>query len=105
MNIFFHISAFILFVFCQAFFINGWNASLDTEMIFNPLKKWVTKVLGGFWSKPIVGCVKCMASFWGSVTYWPVVVFLFGFHCWQLGLFVADVFILIPVTWIIYKKQ
>lgn len=45
-----------------------------------------------------------MASFWGAVTYWPAVIYLFGFNLVEIPVFIFDVFILVTTNWIIYKK-
>ncbi len=56
-----------------------------------------------WWQKPLYSCVKCMASLWGAVTFWPVVVYFYGFHWEQIFIFVLDVFALAYLNWIFYK--
>lgn len=54
--------------------------------------------------KPLIQCIKCMASFWGGLTFWPVVLYLFGFHFLEIPIFFADMFSLVYINWIFYKK-
>lgn len=54
--------------------------------------------------KPIIQCIKCMSSFWGILTFWPVVLFLFGFNWLEIPVFFADMFSLTYINWILYKK-
>jgi hypothetical protein len=54
--------------------------------------------------KPIIECVKCMASFWGALTYWPVVTSVFGFHYWELPVFAFDVIILVYLNFYYHKQ-
>lgn len=54
--------------------------------------------------KPIIQCIKCMSSFWGALTFWPIVLFIFGFHLLEIPIFFADVFSLTYLNWILYKK-
>lgn len=54
--------------------------------------------------KPIIQCIKCMSSFWGSLTFWPIVLFIFGFHWLEIPIFFADMFSLTYLNWILYKR-
>lgn len=77
---------------------------MDEKMILEPFKIWMQKKLGGYWSKPFVGCIRCMASAWGAATFWPVVLIVFQFHVWEVPLFIADIGMLVCLNWFIYKK-
>lgn len=66
---------------------------IDTQYVYS---KWLRK--------PIIQCVKCMASFWGALTFWPIVLFLFGFNYLEIPVFFADMFSLTYISWILYKK-
>lgn len=57
-----------------------------------------------WWSKPLWSCVKCMSSIWSIPTYWPVVLWTFGFEWWQIGIWVADIFMICSLNYYIYKK-
>lgn len=99
----------LLFLVClsvlcilQAIFINGVKASMEEGMIFEKVGKWVTRL--GSWGKALGGCIRCMSSVFGAATYWPTIVYAFGFQTWEIPLFVADVFILVSLTWWFYKK-
>jgi hypothetical protein len=54
--------------------------------------------------KPIIQCIKCMSSFWGALTFWPVVLFLFGFNWLEIPVFFADMFSLTYLNWVLYLK-
>ena len=56
-----------------------------------------------WWQKPLYACVKCMASVWGFLTFWPFVLYVYGFEWIQLPIFVADVFALAFLNWVFYK--
>lgn len=63
---------------------------------FPVYSKWVRK--------PIIECVKCMASFWGTLTYWPIMLWVFGFEWWQIPVWIVDMIILVYVNYYWYKK-
>jgi hypothetical protein len=46
-----------------------------SKMILWRLRYYSVKILGEFWSKPIITCPKCMASFHSIYIYWMVVDF------------------------------
>lgn len=111
--------AFSVFVCLQAVFINGVHESfkgscLENDikngricqgMIFYPVAQYLEKHINKQWIlKPIYKCVRCMASLWGAITYWPVSISIFGFTGWQIPAFVIDVFILVYLNYYFYKK-
>lgn len=65
------------------------------EIDYPILSKWIRKPLGD--------CIKCMASFYGSLTYWPVVLVFYGWHPWELAVWVVDVVCLAFLNWYIYN--
>ena len=85
-------------------FINGVAGAAEKGYILEKPAEWLKKKLG-WWSKPVVGCVKCGSSFWGAMTYWPVVLWVFGFEWWQVPVFVTDVFVLVFLSWYLFKRQ
>lgn len=48
-------------------FIYGLNIVTREKMVFDKLRRFIEKTFGNFWSKPLVNCPPCMASFWGVV--------------------------------------
>ena len=55
---------------------------------------------------PIIQCVKCMASFWSIfLTFFPVMIFLFGFHWWLLPLWIMNVLALTYINKLIYRRD
>lgn len=57
-----------------------------------------------YWSKPIYTCVKCASSFWGGITYWPFIIYLFGLHWIEIPVFIANVFSLVYLNYFFYKR-
>jgi len=46
-----------------------------------------------------------MSSVWGGLTYWPTVLWVYGFRVEEIPVFIADVFILVYLNWFLYKRQ
>lgn len=114
-----YLISFSLFVVLQSLMINGINESCKGEklvdgvtgkvsyqgMIFYELApKFFDKYKSKWWSRPLWVCVKCMASFWGTVTFLPFVIYLFGFRWIELFVLCMDIFILVYLNYYFYKK-
>lgn len=93
----------LIFVLFQGLAINGFQQAMDEGMIFNPYKKWLQK-MPSWIGKPFGLCVKCSASVGSIVTFWPTVLYCYGWHPFELYAWVFDALILISVNWIIFKK-
>lgn len=119
MELFYYIASFWLFVIAQSFVINGvyyclkgsaaksdvtGNVIYDGNIFYLLNPKFFERVRYKLWVKPLWGCVKCMSSFWGAVTFWPTIISIFGFEWHQIGIFLFDVFVLVTLNWIVYKK-
>jgi len=98
------LAKFLLFTVLQAMFCNGLKGAMEKDMILEKPAEFIKALIGSFWSKPVVGCIRCMASFWGAATYWPVVLYVHGFEWWQLPVFAADVVIVSFLNWYLYKR-
>lgn len=58
----------LLTVLITALFVNGLVISTGENMILEPVKKWLQSKIGEkMIYKPIIGCVKCMPSLYGSL--------------------------------------
>lgn len=114
-----YVISFIGFLFIQSLVINGVHESMkggairdDTkgtevyqgQIIYILFPKFFEKYKYKYWAKSLFTCVRCMASSHGAWTYWPVVIYLFGFHAEEIFVFVLDVFALSSINWWIYKK-
>ena len=94
-------SLFIGGLFCIGLWIsrggemNEDGKTYKWKMIFYPLYRYLTNKLGDL-SKPLIGCYKCYASFWGTILYWTLTSFAI-----RTGYIIKDYSILIPM-WIIY---
>lgn len=56
------------------------------------------------WSKPLWSCIKCQSSIWSIITFWPVVIYLFGFHIWEIPVWIFDSCSLVFLNYYWYKK-
>jgi len=109
---------FILFMVVQALFINGVNECFkgkcwedlntgrkcDGNIFYKLNPEWFEKAKEKWWSKPIFSCVKCQSSLYGTITFWPVVVRVYGFHWEEIFVWVVDMFCLVYLNYYIYKK-
>jgi hypothetical protein len=95
---------FLIFVILQGLAINGFQQSMDEGMILNGYKNWLKKQKSWF-GKPMGLCIRCMASVGGTITFWPAVLYEYGWRPIEIFAWVFDIFILISVNWILYKKM
>lgn len=58
--------------------------------------KWVRKPLGQ--------CIKCMASVYTVIPFWAIALSVFGFQWWLIPLYVANVFIVSHLAYLMYRK-
>ncbi len=118
-DIFLYLFGFCLFVTLQALAINGVKEALTGSAIKDDLSgkinyqgnvlymmapRFFEKYKYRYWSKNLWTCIKCMSSFWGALTYWPLVIIVFGFNWIEVLIFVWDVFILVYLNNFFYKK-
>lgn len=113
-----YLFGFCLFVVLQSLAINGIHYSFSGGCVQEISKgkickgnifymispSFFEKHRGKWWTSNLWGCVRCMASTYSAFTFWPTVVYLFGFHWCEVFVFVFDVFILISLNYYIYKK-
>jgi hypothetical protein len=113
-----YIIGFSIFVGLQSLVINGIKTCFEGGCINDLDKGRVCKGMifyklnpeffeinkDKWWAHPIYVCIKCMASFWGACTYWPIVLWLFGFHYSEVPIFIFDMFILTYLNYFFYKK-
>lgn len=53
---------------------------------------------------PILGCIKCMPSFWSIFLYWLPVLLFYGFHWEMIPLWIVNICAVSAMATIIYKK-
>lgn len=105
-NAFLFLLIFLLFALIQSLVINGIKMCFDKEEILYPLRKLIDRIVKNEWArKPFYSCVKCMSSIYGGLTYWGVVVPVFGFHHCEIPVFLFDVFTLVYLNYFFYKRQ
>lgn len=69
------INILIISLFCA-----GLAKSTEQGMILEGLYKWLHFRLPEWLFLPILGCVYCMASVWGTVLYWLLETKVWGFE-------------------------
>ena len=90
-HVLYYLSCFFLFSVLQAMFINGVKEAFSDGNILNPVKVFLSKRVSEFWQKPLYSCVKCMASLWGAVTFFPAVVYIYGVKWEFVGIYIFNV--------------
>lgn len=117
-DILLYLIGFGIFVFLQALFINGWHECFkfncvedmnkgrvcNGNIFYKLLPEFIEKNKNKTWAMPLFGCVKCESSVIGSITFWSAILPLFGFHPYEIIVWIFDMFILVSLNWIIYKK-
>lgn len=93
----------LVFVILQGLAINGFQQAMDEGMIFNSYKKWLQKKKSWI-GKPLGLCIKCASSVGGTITFWPVALYSYGFRQIELFAWVFDIFVLVSINFWIYKK-
>lgn len=107
----------IIFVLLQALMINGIYSCFQGgctndltkglicsgNIFYKIAPKFFEKTRGKAWTMPLWGCVKCMSSFWGTLSFWFFVLYVYGFAPIEIGAWIMDVFVLVSLNWIIYK--
>lgn len=94
----------LIFVLFQGLAINGFSSSMEEGMIFHSYKKWLQRQKKWI-GKPMGLCIRCMASTGSAVTFWPVTIYLYGWHPIEIFAWVMDAFVLVSVNYWIYKKM
>lgn len=93
----------LIFVFLQGLAINGFNLSMQEGMILSGYKTWLKKQKTWI-AKPLGLCIQCSASVGGSITFWPAVLYVYGWRPIELFAWVFNIFVLVSVNFWIYKK-
>lgn len=105
MDILSYILFFLLLVVAQSLFINGLMICFEKGMIMEWWPAFIKRVIKNeYWHKPLFSCIRCMASVYGFITFWPAILYWFGFNWLQIPVFVVDVFSLVFVNFYLYKK-
>ena|ERR1700753_116623 len=114
-----YLLSFIGFCLIQSFFINGVHEAFKGSAIRDDVNKTISyqgnilymimprfleKYKHRYWAKNLWTCVKCLSSTYGALTFWPTVIYLFGFKWEEIFIYIIDVFVLVTLNWIVYKK-
>ncbi len=63
---------------CGVWIAANYKDDAGRPYILRPLKEWLDRRLGTYWSKPFLGCYRCMPSLWAA---FPMASYLL--HEWQ----------------------
>lgn len=109
---------FLLFLVLQSLVINGIFECFQGGCV-NDLTKgkvcsgnifylispsFFEKHRGKKWTMPLWGCVRCMASVHGTITFWLAIYLFVGFDYREVFVWVGDVFALVFLNYYLYKK-
>jgi len=86
---------YIYIMLLISFFCSGLRKATDDHMILNGIEKrlwkWVEpRPVHHYWFNPLLGCIYCMASLWGSAIYWAII--------FSTGPVVAENWVMWPVV-------
>lgn len=96
---------FVIFFVLQSIAINGVYESFQPGQIFYLIAPgFIERNKNKKWSKPFFSCVRCMASVWGGIFFWGTIIPIFGFHPFEIWVFIFDVFLLVYLNPWFYKK-
>jgi len=76
----------------------------ETEIIFTLSEEYPVYKYSKYIRKPIVQCIKCMASFWGTILFWLANCMVWGFDVWQLIIWIPFCFALSWVNVYLFNK-
>lgn len=118
LTILIYIISFCLFILLQSLVINGiyycFGGSCTDDLkkgricngniffLINP--EFFERNKSKIWSRNLYSCPRCMASTYSLITFFPLVIYLFGFHYIELFAWVIDAFSLTTLNYIIFKK-
>lgn len=118
-GVLYYLIGFSIFVVLQAMCINGikecftgnkvvnettGEVSYEGMIFYKIAPKFFEKHRHKEWSRPFFSCIKCMSSVYGSITFWTVVIYLFGFHPIEIMIYLFDISILVFLNFYLYKR-
>jgi len=60
-------------------FCCGLKKLTEFDMLLYPVKQWMIRVVKNKQIlKPTIDCIYCFASFWGTIIYWSITLFIYG---------------------------
>lgn len=70
---------FLVAIVPASLFIHAVHVLFQEGNALEKAGEWITNRLGEYWSKPIINCPTCMASFWGTICF-ASIDYVFGVH-------------------------
>ena len=71
-----YVALFLHLIF-TSLVINGIDLAADTDYIFHPVRVWADKHLPSWIYRPLIGCVVCMTSVYGTISWAAACVLIF----------------------------
>ncbi len=112
-----YLIGFCIIMVIQSLFINGlYHAFSGKELndlykgktwdgnILYPVKRFLRKYINNFWQRPLFDCIRCMSSIYGTITFVPFVIYLFGFRLVEIPILIVDIFCLSYLNYYFFKK-
>jgi uncharacterized membrane protein YeiB len=93
----------LIFVLFQSMAINGLVLSMEDGMILNGYKRWL-KSRKNWFSHPMGLCIRCSASVFGTITFWPAALLGFGWKPIEVFAWIMDIFVLVYLNSFLYKR-
>lgn len=103
-HVLYYLSCFFLFSVLQAMFINGVKEAFGEGNILYPIRVFLSKHISEFWCRPIFGCIKCMSSLWGAITFFPAVVYIYGVKWEFVVIYIFNVGVVSFLNNFFYKR-
>jgi hypothetical protein len=118
MTILFYLLGGLVFMFIQSLFINGMyelfqgkcvqdmnkGRICDGNLMYKISPEFFERNKNKVWFRPLGSCVKCMSSLYSILTFWPLVLYVFGFHWIEIYAWVLDSVALISLNYWVFKK-
>lgn len=104
MDVLDYVFSFVIFLILQSLFINGMFDCFQKGNILYPVRLFLSKYISEYFQRPLFSCIKCMSSVYGAGTFWPLVLYWFGFNWFEVYLFIFDVGILVYLNFWLFKR-
>jgi len=110
--------SYAIFLVIESLAINGWHEACrgscvqdlhkgkvcSGNIIYKLNPSFFEKNRGKTWFLPLFGCVRCESSAIGGLIFWPTVLFLFGFHFFEIFLYILNTCALTTLNYWVYKR-
>lgn len=96
---------FLIMIIVQSMFINGLSEAMRDGELLAPLKALGDKYIKSkSLQKMLYKCIKCMATIYSTIVYWPFVLIVFGFRWIEVLAYIVYIPAVSFVNFYFYKK-